>query len=229
MIGIIGAMDVEIDGFLSSMKVEKEEIISGIKFYKGILCKKDVVLAKCNPGKVNASICAQTMALIYKVDFLINTGVAGGLHKSLKIGDVAIARDVVQHDLDTTALGDPIGFISGLDIVKIKADEKIEKVLCDCSKKIDNTFVMSGTIASGDIFLNDNAVKDKIIKNFCAIAGEMEGASIGHVAYSNGIPFGVLRVISDNADGTSDMDFPKFCSLAAEKSIKICMDFIKEF
>ncbi|MBQ8525536.1 MAG: 5'-methylthioadenosine/adenosylhomocysteine nucleosidase [Clostridia bacterium] len=229
MIGIIGAMDVEIQGLVSAMEISEAKTISSIKFYKGILEGKETVIAKCNPGKVNAAICAQTMILIYGIDALINTGVAGGLSKNLNICDVAIAENVVQHDMDTTPLGDPAGLISGLDLVKIPADKKIALLLTECASGCDNTNVEAGTIASGDQFLNSSDVKDRIVSLFGAIAGEMEGASIGHVAYTNGVPFGVLRVISDNADGDSDMDFPHFCALAAEKSIKICREFVKKF
>lgn len=229
MIGIIGAMDVEINGLVSKMEIKEEKTVSSIVFFKGILENKDVVIAKCNPGKVNAAICAQTMILLYNVDVIINTGVAGGLSKELNICDVAIADKVVQHDMDTTPLGDPIGFISGLNIVEIPTGEKICSLLRECAQNCEKTNVVTGTIASGDQFLNSRKVKDKIVSDFGAIAGEMEGASIGHVAYSNNVPFGVLRVISDNADRESDMDFPQFCSIAAEKSIKICLEFINKF
>lgn len=229
MIGIIGAMDVEVNGLVSSMKIEEEKIISNMRFYKGILEDKEAVIAKCSPGKVNAAMCAQTMILMYNVDILINTGVAGSLSQKLGIGDVAVATDVVEHDMDTTPLGEPAGFISGIDIVHIPADKKISETLYNCAKDIENTSVETGTIASGDQFLNNSEIKKKITQTFGAVAGEMEGGSIGHVAYANGVPFGVLRVISDNADGESDMDFSQFCILAADKSIKICKDFIKKY
>ena len=229
MIGIIGAMDVEINGLVKEMVISEEKEISGIAFYKGLLEGKETVVAKCNPGKVNAAICAQTMILMYDVKALINTGVAGGLSRNLNICDVAIASDVVEHDMDTTPLGEPAGFISGINMVKIPADKKIYTILGKCAKECDDTYTETGTIASGDQFLNSSVVKDRIISMFGAIAGEMEGASIGHVAYANNIPFGVLRVISDNADGESDMDFPHFCEIAAIKSIKICKDFVKKF
>ena len=229
LIGIIGAMDIEVNEIISAMTDKEEKSISSVKFVKGKLFGKDVVVAKCGIGKVFAAICAQTMILEYKPDAIINTGVAGGLSKELNICDVAIADKVVQHDMDTTPLGDPKGFISGLNIVEIPADKKICTLLRECAANCENTKVITGTIASGDQFLNSSEVKEKIVSSFGAIAGEMEGASIGHVAYANNVPFCVLRVISDNADGESDMDFPQFCNLAAEKSIKICIDFVKQF
>ncbi len=229
MIGIIGAMDVEVNGLVEKMSVDEEFLISSIKYFKGTMQGKDVVIAKCNPGKVNAAICAQTMILKFNPDVIINSGVAGGLDRSLGICDVAIATDVVEHDMDTTPLGEPLGYISGIDKIHIPADKKICFVLEKCAKNLENTVVKCGTIASGDIFLNDNNIKNKIVENFNAICGEMEGGSIGHVAYANGIPFGVIRVISDNADSESNMDFPEFCAIAAKKSIEICEKFIIEY
>lgn len=229
MIGIIGAMDVEVNGLVHEMEISDKKTISGITFYKGLLDGKDTVVAKCNPGKVNAAMCAQTMILMYNIDAIINTGVAGGLSKNLNICDVAIAEDVVEHDMDTTPLGEPAGFISGINTVKIPADKRIYTLLTECAKECEDTYTEAGTIASGDQFLNSSDVKERIVSLFGAIAGEMEGASVGHVAYANGIPFGVLRVISDNADGESDMDFPHFCEIAAIKSIRICKEFVKRF
>lgn len=226
MIGIIGAMDVEVNGLVEKMTINEESVISSIKYYKGTIHGKNVVIAKCNPGKVNAAICAQTMILKFSPDVIINSGVAGGLDKKLGICDVAIATDVVEHDMDTTPLGEPLGFISGIDKIHIPANEKVCSLLEKSAKTLENTVVKVGTIASGDIFLNDNNIKNKIVENFSAICGEMEGGSIGHVAYANGIPFGVIRVISDNADSESNMDFPEFCAMAAKKSIEICEKFI---
>ncbi len=229
MIGIIGAMDVEVNGLVEKMNVKDEFVISSIKYFKGSIHDKDVVIAKCNPGKVNAAICAQTMILKFNPDVIINSGVAGSLNKELGICDVAIATDVVEHDMDTTPLGEPLGYISGINKIHIPADEKVCSALEKSAKALENTVVKVGTIASGDIFLNDNNIKNKIVDNFNAICGEMEGGSIGHVAYANDIPFGVIRVISDNADTESNMDFPEFCSIAAKKSIEICEKFIIEY
>ena len=229
MIGIIGAMDVEVNGLVEKMIVNEEITVSSIKYFKGTIQNKDVVIAKCNPGKVNAAICAQTMILKFNPEVIINSGVAGGLSKELGICDVAIATDVVEHDMDTTPLGEPIGFISGIDKVHIPANEKVYKLLEKSAKTLNDTVVKLGTIASGDIFLNDSDIKNKIVKNFNAICGEMEGGSIGHVACANNIPFGVIRVISDNADSESNMDFPEFCALAAKKSIEICEKFIIQY
>ena len=125
--GIIGAMSVEVEALKAEMTDKATETVSGIEFVSGKLCGKEVVVAQCGVGKVFAALCAQTMILKYGVDRVINTGVAGSLSDKLAILDVAVATEVVQHDMDTSPLGDPVGLISGINIVKIPAC----KSLCD--------------------------------------------------------------------------------------------------
>lgn len=228
MIGIIGAMAIEVDGIASAMDNMEVHEIASMKFYKGILCGKETVAAQCNPGKVNAAICTQTMIMNFSPDIIINTGVAGGVDAELGIGDVAIGTDSVQYDMDTTALGEPLGYISGINTVHIPCDKKISALLAECAADGGNK-VKLGTIATADRFLNDEDIKKSISEKFGAIAAEMEGGAIGHTSYANSVPYGILRVISDNADGSSDMDFPTFCKIAAEKSIKICKLFAEKY
>ncbi len=230
MIGIIGAMAIEVDGIAAMMDNMTVETISSMKFYKGTLCGKETVTAQCNPGKVNAAICAQTIIMKYSPDIIINTGVAGGVDEELNICDVAIGTDSVQYDMDTTALGEPLGYISGLNMVRIPCDERISSLLAGCARAANGGGVVKkGTIATADRFLSDPNIKINIRKKFGAIAAEMEGGAIGHTAFANGVPYGILRMISDNADGLSDMDYPAFCKIAAEKSIKICSLFVEKW
>lgn len=229
MIGIIGAMDIETDGIKQLIENCSTETISGIKFFSGEICGKDVVAAKCGAGKVNAALCAEAMILKYHPECIINSGVAGGLSKKLNVTDIAIAENVVQHDCDTTPFGEPLGFLSHINTVKIPCSEKIVKTLYDAAQKLDNTTVVCGTIATGDQFINCNEKKQKIIKNFDAVSTEMEGGAIGHVCYANGVDFGVLRAISDNADGSSHMDYREFMIAAADKSIRIIKYFIEKY
>ncbi|MBQ7788070.1 MAG: 5'-methylthioadenosine/adenosylhomocysteine nucleosidase [Clostridia bacterium] len=224
LIGIIGAMDIEVDGLISLAVDKSDEVVSGIRFVKGKIANKDVVIAKCGIGKVFAAICAQTMLLRYNPSIIINSGVAGTLTKDLSVMDVAIADKVVQHDMDTSALGDPRGLISGINIIYMEADERIKNTLksacisLDCNGKI-------GTIASGDKFIAETAQKEEIKTTFGAIACEMEGASIGHVCYVNKIPFGIIRTISDGEG--AEMDYTTFSQEAATQSIKIVEKFIQ--
>ncbi|MBE6562798.1 MAG: 5'-methylthioadenosine/adenosylhomocysteine nucleosidase [Ruminococcaceae bacterium] len=226
MIGIIGAMEVEVAALKSEIENKEVTEISGIEFVKGDLCGKEVVVAKCGVGKVFAALCAQTMILKFAPDCIINTGVAGSLSEKLGVCDVAIAESVVQHDMDTSAIGDPVGLISGINIINIPADKNVSELLTSVVSDLGiNTY--AGAIASGDQFISSAEKKSYITNTFCAVACEMEGAAIGHVCYVNNVPFGVVRAISDNADGTSHMDFPTFAAKAAEISIKTVKEFVK--
>lgn len=226
VIGIIGAMDIEVDAIISSMSEKNEKIISGIKYVSGKIFDKNVVVAKCGVGKVFAAICAQTMIIEYSPKVIINTGVAGSLVSGFNVLDIAIAKSVVQHDMDTSALGDPKGLISGINVVYIDTNVNVLNALktASCTVKCN---VKEGVIASGDKFISDKEEKLQLNKSFNAIACEMEGASIGQVCYVNQVPFGVLRAISDG-DG-AEMDYMTFAPLAAKQSINIIMEFIKIF
>lgn len=227
MIGIIGAMPVEMEKIAGEIQNKKEKTISGIKFIKGFIGKTEVVTAVCGVGKVFAAVCAQTMILKYRPEMIINTGVAGGISKELKIGDIVIAADVVQHDMDTTALGDPAGMISGLNIIKIPADKHLADKMA-CSVKAVGKRPLLGTIVSGDQFINDNAKKEHLRKTFSAAACEMEGGAIGQVCHINKTPFVVIRAVSDTADEDSGSDFISFAEMAAENSANVIKHFIGE-
>lgn len=226
-IGIIGAMDVEVAELIESMENIKKDTISGIVYYEGTLQGKDVVVAKCGIGKVHAAVCAQTMILKYNPAAIINTGVAGSLSASLDIGDLVVSNKVVQHDFDTSGVGDPIGLISGIDLIEIPCPEMLVEKIEASAKKIENTKVFVGTIASGDQFICSSSKKDYIVENFKALCAEMEGAAIGHVCYLNNVDFCIIRAISDKADGSAHMDFPAFVQVAAKKSINLINNFLK--
>lgn len=227
MIGIIGAMGVEVRALANLLENKTSETISGVEYMSGKIYGRDVVLAVCGIGKVFAAICAQTMILKYNPDVIINTGVAGTLTDKLSIGDIAIADSVVQHDMDTTALGDPAGLLSGINIVKIPTDNDTCKKIEACVAASGANYAV-GTIASGDQFLASSEVKARIVRNFNAIAGEMEGASIGHVCYVNNKPFCVLRAISDCADGSGAENYTEFLEEAAVNAVKVMIEFIKQ-
>lgn len=222
-IGIIGAMEIETAGLIAEMTDTQASVISGITFTEGILEGRRVVVATSGVGKVFAAICAEAMILRFGVTALLNTGVAGGLSPMLEVGDVVLADTVVQHDMNTTALGDPQGLLSGLNIIKIPVDQTLLKALCTATAALDYNG-MVGTVASGDLFVEKQTTKDKLVLQFDALACEMEGAAIGHVAYVNKVPFAVLRTISDGGDG---MEFSEFCPLAAKTAVAITKEFLK--
>ncbi len=217
MIGIIGAMDMEVAQLRERMQNPVSETVSGIEFIRGTLEGQPAVVARCGVGKVFAALCAQTMILKYAPDCIINTGVGGTLTSALSIGDVAVSSTVVQYDMDTSPLGDPVGLVSGINIIHFPADEALRQsavaVLSDMG--INHC---TGTIATGDRFLCDPVVKAQLNRDFGAIACEMEGGAIAHVCYVNDVPFLILRAISDGADDQSNMDFPTFARMAAQHS-----------
>lgn len=220
MIGIIGAMSIEVEELKAIMDNVSIDTISGIDFYNGKINNTEVVVAVAGVGKVNAAVTAQTMILKYDVDALVNIGVAGGLEPSLKIGDIVIADRVVEHDMDTTPLGDAPGFITGLDKIYMHCDKKLIDAFHGATDEL-GIHTIIGTIASGDQFISTQEQRKKIVDIFNGAAAEMEGASIGHVCTMNNIPFCVLRAISDGANDDSHMDFPTFCKMAVKNSIEI--------
>ena len=225
MIGIIGAMDIEVQKLKGLLQGAKTEKISGTEFVTGSICGTDAVIAKCGVGKVFAAICAQTMIMRYKPEVIINIGVAGGLSKTLGIGDIVVADGVVQHDMDTTALGEERGFLSEIGLSVIPTDKKnlelLETACKECGINCD-----TGIIASGDQFISEAEKKRFITDTFSAKACEMEGAAIGQVCYLNGVPFGVLRAISDSANDNANFDFPTFAATSAENSAKVIERYI---
>ena len=226
LVGIIGAMDIEVQSLKEISEDVITETISSVEFFKGKISGVDTVVASSGVGKVNAAVCAQTMILKYAPDYIINIGVAGGLSPELGIGDIAVAKNVVEHDMDTSPIGDELGFITGINTVFIPCDEKLSQMMYEAANRVDGIKGICGTIASGDQFIASDAQRKHIIDNFGAVAAEMEGASIGHVCMMNNVKCGVLRAISDGANSDSAMDFPTFTKMAAANSVKIIMELL---
>ena len=235
MIGIICAMQEELKEIKDGMEPDGELNYSGVDFYLGKLEGQEVVCAVCGVGKVFAAICAQTMILKFHPSLIINVGVAGSLSDSLNVADMVIARQLVQHDMDVTALGVPRGQILGSDIRYIPTSDDIRDelfssiMLLNAEKAFGDREVkaLQGTIASGDQFISSKGKKQLIVEEFDAIACEMEGAAIAQVCYVNKLPFCVLRAISDSADAGAKMDYPAFVELAASNSAKVIKRFLK--
>lgn len=227
MLGIIGAMDVEVEALKALVNNKRTETVSGVDFVIGSICGKEVVVARCGIGKVNAAICTQTMILKYSPDKIINVGVGGSLTNELNIGDIAMADAVVQSDCDTSALGDPIGLISTINITRLPCGEALLTKLENAADKLSLTH-MRGTISTSDAFIASKEKKDFLTEAFGAIACEMEGGSIAHVCYVNKVEVEVVRAISDKADGSSHMDYPQFCAVAAKNSAALICEYLKE-
>ncbi len=223
MIGIIGAMDSETLGLKNLIENRETKIIAGIEFVSGTMYGKEVVCAKCNPGKVNSALCAQIMILTYNPEVIVNSGVAGSLTDELGVYDVAIAQSCVQHDFDLSPLGSPIGMVDGVNLIHFECDMEVVDTLKLVCK---NEKYKTGIIATGDVFVAGDEMRARIKKNFDAIACEMEGASICHVCHVNNVKYGVLRVISD---GANEVDFTTFVKETSKKSIDIISSFIKAY
>lgn len=226
MIGIIGAMDIEVIDLIKSMDLVKKETISGMDFYEGKLQNKNTVLAICGIGKVHAAVCTQTMILKYAPDAIINIGVAGCLSPELDFADIVISDSVVQHDFDVTLFGAPVGLISGIELIKIPCPEGLVKKLMEAAEILEDTKIAAGTVASGDQFIGSKEKKDYIVNNFNALCAEMEGAAIGQVCYINNVDFCIVRAMSDKADSTANMDFDIFVKNAIDKTIKLINNFL---
>ena len=219
-IGIIGAMDIEVNSLLSSMENPKELKSAGISFFSGLLSGVPCVLAKSGVGKVNAAVCAQTMILKFNPRVLINIGVAGGLSPEIHVGDFVVAASCVQYDFDTSALDNTAAGtinILGNYILDIPCDKAVSEALTKAAGEVYGN-VFSGVIATGDSFIADTRRCSGLYRDFNALACEMEGASIAQVCLMNNTPAAILRAISDNANDTAHIDFPSFVTQTAEKT-----------
>lgn len=227
-IGIIGAMDVEVNGLVSRLENKNSETVSGITFYLGELLGKKVVIAKCGIGKVFAATCAEAMIIKYSPRLIINSGVGGALAKDLSTGDIVIADKLCQHDMDTSPIGDPVGLVSGINRIWFETDERAVSILTDAAMSLSLNAKI-GSIATGDRFVATKGLKDEIVNNFGASACEMEGCAIAQVAFINNTPFVVVRAISDSADGEASMDYPTFLGIAAKNSTNLTLSLVERY
>lgn len=227
MIGIIGAMDEEVAQIVEVMTIEKEENKAQMNFKQGKLNGKDVVVVRSGIGKVNAAVCTQVLADDFKVDYVINTGIAGSLKAQIDIADIVISSDVLHHDMDATGFGYALGQIPRMDTLSFKADDRlIELAKESCAKAVPQIGVHVGRVVSGDQFISDKEVKNKIADNFDGYCTEMEGAAIAQAAYLNNIPFVILRAISDKADDSATMDYPAFEKQAIKNSVLLIKELV---
>ncbi|PHO06943.1 5'-methylthioadenosine/S-adenosylhomocysteine nucleosidase [Thermoanaerobacterium thermosaccharolyticum] len=230
-IGLIGAMEEEIDILKHFISNEEVTNRADMIFYKGQLNGLDTVVVRSGIGKVNAAIAAQILISEFNVDCIINTGVAGGIKSGINVGDIVISSDAMEHDFDTTAFGDELGVIPRMRTSVFKAD----KYLIDIALKAANDNIDGkayvGRIVSGDRFVSSKEEARRLGQQFSAYAVEMEGAAIAHTAYLNNIPFVIIRSISDNADGNATSDFNLFvkkASIVSSNIVKEMINMIKE-
>lgn len=221
-IGIIGAMELEVDTLKSHLTNSVVTKKANMEFFEGTLNNTPVVIVKSGVGKVNAAICVQILADIFHVTHIINTGVAGSLQSQIDIGDIVVSTDALHHDVDATVFGYPLGEVPQLGRLEFPADNTMMLLAkSSCEEVNPDIHVFTGRIVSGDQFISDKSIKEKLISNFQGFCTEMEGAAIAHASYLNEIPFVIIRAISDKADDSAEMDYPVFERKAAEHSAKL--------
>ncbi|MCM1326866.1 MAG: 5'-methylthioadenosine/adenosylhomocysteine nucleosidase [Bacteroidales bacterium] len=226
-VGIIGAMDLEVEELKEKMTVANITKKANMEFFEGTLNGAEVVIVKCGIGKINAALCVQILADVFAVTHIINTGVAGSLNAKLDIGDILISRDALHHDMDVTIFGYALGEVPQMGFREFKADENlIALAKASCEKVNPDLHTLVGRVVSGDQFISSKEVKERLISTFQGDCAEMEGASIAHGAYLNGIPFVIIRAISDKADDSAEMDYPTFEKEAAKHSARLVEDLV---
>ena len=226
MIGIIGAMAMEIETIAGQMEEKQTQTLAGMAFTTGKLAGVPCVVVQCGAGKVNAAMCAQALILMFHPEKIINIGVAGGIGPGVHIGDLVVADRVVQYDYDTTAIGEPLAYLSRVNRSDIPCDEALSAALRTAAPGVYAGTVHTGCVATGDRFVADGSFGLALGDRFGAIACEMEGGSIGQVCWLNGVPFAVLRAISDNANEEGSVDFNAFARESAEKSQRLLQQVI---
>lgn len=227
-IGIIGAMELEVEQLKKEMAVKSVVKKAGMDFFEGTLDDVPVVIVRSGIGKVNAALCVQILADVFQVSHVINTGVAGSLNAKLDIGDILISRDALHHDMDTTIFGYQPGEVPQMGFREFRADERMMELAREACEKVNPDIrVMFGRVVSGDQFISSKEVKERLIALFQGDCAEMEGASVAHGAYLNSLPFVIIRAISDKADDSAEMDYPTFEAAAAKHSAVLVKEMIK--
>lgn len=227
-IGIIGAMEIEVEELRKRMNIKAVSTRAGMEFCEGSYGSNEVVVVRSGIGKVNAAVCTQILVDCYNVKAVINTGIAGGLYSSINIGDIVIATEAMQHDMDATGFGYAKGVIPQMSESVFKADEALRKLAADTCRAVNTDIcVYEGRVISGDCFVSDNEKKKELWDVFQGYCTEMEGAAIAQAAYLNNIPYVVIRAISDKADGSAAGDYSEFEAKAVEHTVRLMDTLLK--
>ncbi len=229
-IGIIGAMDMEIELLKGDLELKDTLNKASMKFYSGVLVDKEVVLVKSGIGKVNAAVCTQILIDDFEVDQVIFTGVAGAVDLGLEVGDIVISTEVAQHDVDVTGFGRERGEVPGIDRVFLPADQRLVELATKAGQAVtesEEIKVVTGRILSGDQFIADREKVEWLESTFAGSCTEMEGAAVGQSCFLNDTPFVIIRSMSDKADGDADISFDEFAKLAADNSYQIVVEMLK--
>ena len=226
MVGIICALEIEANKLKSLIVGATFSRVGRLEFISGRLNGQDVVIGMAGVGKVNAAMCAQAMIMKYSPSLIINSGVAGSLSERFSIGDIAVGTGIVEHDFDTTAMGEPIAFFDELGLDTFPCDEEAAEAILRAAEHV-GVHAGLAKIASGDQFISDAETKARLVRLFGAEACEMEAGAIAHVCYCNGVKCAVIRAISDSTDGQHQIEFYEFLPMAAENSANVLLEFLR--
>lgn len=230
MLGIIGAMPEEVEQLKKEMEQVSVTKVAGMEFFHGKLQGKEAVVVRSGVGKVNAAVCVQILVDRFAVSGIVNTGIAGSLRAEINIGDLVLATDAVQHDVDATVFGYPLGKIPQMDVCAFPADEHLRRLARVCCQETNpGVGVFEGRILTGDQFISEHNKKAWLTDTFDGMCTEMEGAAIAQAAYLNGIPFLIVRAISDKADDSAVMDYPEFERLAIARSVNLTRALVSRY
>ncbi len=229
MIGIIGAMDKEVNDIIALMSEVKKQEVAGMIFHAGILNGCKVVVVRSGIGKVNSAACTQILIDKFDVEKIIDTGIAGGLAEKVNIGDIVISKDAIQHDFDTTIFGDQPGEITNMHIREFPADDElIDIAKKSCDEAVPDVIYHVGRILTGDQFISNDDVKARLREVFDGTCAEMEGAAIAHVAYINRVPFVIIRAISDKAGSDAYIAYDEFQDEAINRFVKLLYTMVSK-
>ncbi len=227
-IGIIGAMDVEVARLTQSMEKDREMDRAGMHFCEGRIGGTEVVVVRCGIGKVQAGLCVQILCDLFGVTHVINTGVAGSLDEEINVGDVVVSIDAMYHDMDVTGLGYEPGQVPQMDVLSFAADPQLRvAAVRACREAAPEIGVFEGRVVSGDQFICDRGKKEQIKRVFGGLCTEMEGAAVAQAAHVNGIPYVIVRAISDKADESIVVSYEEFEAKAAEHCAAIVEHLVR--
>lgn len=245
-IGVIGAEQQEIDLLLEKISITGNYEYAGMPFYEGEIYGTPVVVARCGVGKVNAAMCVQVLSIRFGVSCIINSGSAGGTDNRLSVLDMVVSTDVVFHDVDVQVFGYAPGQVPGTKSPFFTADSAMRKSALKVFSLLDESFfaglgedcasvsgkrlpaMVEGRIASGDIFVSDAGLRRNIISRFSPACVEMEGAAVAQACSANGIPFLILRCVSDLAGDDAGMPYQEFSRRASIISAAVVLGMLEK-
>ncbi|THF88569.1 5'-methylthioadenosine/adenosylhomocysteine nucleosidase [Deinococcus sp. KSM4-11] len=219
MLAIMGAMDEEIELLLAELQAREDLTFPGVTLHRGVLDGVPVLLTRAGIGKVNAAM-TTTYLLMQGASSVVFTGVAGGVHPELQVGDLVVSTDLVQHDVDVTALGYEVGTVPG-ESPAWTADPGLRAAAVRAARSVEGVQVIEGRVASGDQFIASPEGVTRLRETFGAACAEMEGAAVAQVCAKAGVPFVVIRSVSDTADTGANVDYREFMPRVARHAKQV--------